>query len=411
MIHDAVLGRIRLPLEECISLQPDQINILDDLGLAPLHLAVLTGNMDAIHTLVELGADIDCPSRYNSETPLHLACQEVFDNIDKVFQESFVQVALALINHGASCHVQDSRGNTPLHLSYKHPIVTRSLLSLGADPNTRSKAGDAPFQRIINHPKESDRSQREVLKAYSEAGADFDAYYNGMTVLHEAAGSNPSLIPLLSVLGANINAVTQDEGWSLLHVLLFAGNLGGIVDQVPVSVLTGLNPDMADKYDWTLVEYLEMQVIAERRFLTGRRPRPREAWNFVKLIVELRELNWESGLFLDYKKHLMQDGSHSQMKRWVSLQTERIGQYEEGEGIGWSSLDRRMWRGLDDYWDNESQTEEEHDIGVSLGHFERKGDGTGLPQYDGKGVEDSEDEDDVFFDAVQSWDTTLPCGL
>jgi len=37
MIHDAILGKITVPLEECIALEPWHINTLDSYGNAPLY--------------------------------------------------------------------------------------------------------------------------------------------------------------------------------------------------------------------------------------------------------------------------------------------------------------------------------------------------------------------------------------
>lgn len=408
MIHDAVLGRITVPLEECITLQPDQINSLDDFGLAPLHLAVLTGNVDAIHTLVELGADIDCPSRTTNKSPLHLACQEVFDNIAKIFQESFVRVALALIDHGASVHVQDSRGTTPLHISYKHPTLTRRLLSLGADPNTRSKAGYTAFHMVISLPRESQKSQYQVLKAYSEAGADLNAYFGGWAVLHHAALFYPSLMPLLLKLGANATSLT-DEGFSVIHLLTFGDNVLRLMNKFPMPLLQGLNPDLANNFGSRPIDLLgRVPVVRDGVISDEVYHRPlQDAVRFVRLIVELRELNWNAGLFLPYKERFEQDGSHDQMKGWVSLQTERLQKHEGDGDIVWDPLEMMPWHGLDLHNGNisdsedESQTEEEADIEEGTGCETRERGGNCMAEVDTR-QEESEDEDDEFFDAVQS---------
>ena len=408
MIHDAVLGRITIPLEECITLQPDQINSLDDFGLAPLHLAVLTGNLDATHILVRLGAHIDLPARSTSETALHLACNELFDNIAQEFQEPFVQIALALIDHGASVHIQDRHGITPLHSSYGHPAVTRRLLSLGADPNAMSKFGFTPFHLIIACFKGCKQSQYQVLKAYAEVGADLNAYCNGWGVLHYTAFFDPSLMPLLMKLGANVASLT-DSGLSVIHILVLGGKRLGLINKVPVSLLQGLNPDLADDFGSRPIDFLETRLVVADGVIPGEvyYPPLQDAVRFVRLIVELRELNWNAGLFLQYKERFEQDGSHDQMKRWVSLQTERLQKHEGDGDIVWDPLDMMLWHeldmqdGLDSDSKDKSQTEEEGDIEEGTGCVTRERGGNCMAEVDTR-QEESEDEEDEFFDAVQS---------
>lgn len=57
-------------------------------------------------------------------------------------------VALALIDNGASIHAADSCGDTPLHdaaASYCEQLV-EALLALGADPLCKNKQGKAPWE-------------------------------------------------------------------------------------------------------------------------------------------------------------------------------------------------------------------------------------------------------------------------
>lgn len=197
------------------------------------------------------------------------------------------------IEHGASLHISDSNGEAPLHLSTKHPGFTRRLLSLGADPYAKAKYGTSTFHCVIMdylYGSKPRYLQIEVLKAYAEAGVDFDVSSgNGWKAVHMAACLDPSLILVLLELGSSVKSLTDDEGWSLLHVLLFKEQGRSMIHKFPVSLLQGLNPDMADNYGLTPIDYLEILFIAEKDSIVT--SRAREALLFVKLVVELRELD------------------------------------------------------------------------------------------------------------------------
>ena len=54
----------------------------DDTGQTPLHYAVKTGNFPALTTLIDLGANPNIGSKWNGETPLHIA--SVIGSIDMI---------------------------------------------------------------------------------------------------------------------------------------------------------------------------------------------------------------------------------------------------------------------------------------------------------------------------------------
>ena len=66
---DVALKMIELcPDSSCLAIQ-------NDLGQAPLHLAVLTKQADIVRNLVIMGAPLEQRDRHGN-TPLHLACRE-----------------------------------------------------------------------------------------------------------------------------------------------------------------------------------------------------------------------------------------------------------------------------------------------------------------------------------------------
>ena len=69
MAKDVAIKMIELcPDASCLATQ-------NDLGQAPLHLAVLTKQADIVRNLVIMGAPLEQRDRHGN-TPLHLACRE-----------------------------------------------------------------------------------------------------------------------------------------------------------------------------------------------------------------------------------------------------------------------------------------------------------------------------------------------
>ena len=146
LLHRAVrLDRVAvLPLLT----SPQNVNRLDDDGLAPLHHAQ---SADAVGTLVDLGGDVHRRSR-GGQTPLHRA--------------PTAEVAAALLSRGAEVDAQDRRRQTPLHLAADRGVA-KALLDAGAQIDAQTKAGVTP---LLRHTRD-DGIRRLLLRA----GADPDA--------------------------------------------------------------------------------------------------------------------------------------------------------------------------------------------------------------------------------------------
>jgi ankyrin repeat protein len=81
---------------------PDDLNLPEDDGLTPLHLAAENCHADVVMQLLDKGAKINVAAKDNT-TPLHLAAQEGCTNVVAV-----------LLEHGANVHAKDNKNRTPL---------------------------------------------------------------------------------------------------------------------------------------------------------------------------------------------------------------------------------------------------------------------------------------------------------
>ena len=81
---------------------PADLNLPDDAGFTPLHLAAASCHTNVVMLLLNKGADVDSRAKDGS-TPLHLAAQE-----------GCVDVVTLLLSKGAKINARDNQGRTPL---------------------------------------------------------------------------------------------------------------------------------------------------------------------------------------------------------------------------------------------------------------------------------------------------------
>uniref|UniRef100_A0ABD2XA48 Uncharacterized protein n=1 Tax=Trichogramma kaykai TaxID=54128 RepID=A0ABD2XA48_9HYME len=125
--------------------RPVQVDVLDDEGNAPLHLALESDQKEAAELLLRNGANPNLARAIDGYTPLHIICSKKQTDYIKIFFD---------INHANDRKVDiDAKaydGNTPLHLALllRFPRMTELLLRRGADPNLANGKGDTPLHVI-----------------------------------------------------------------------------------------------------------------------------------------------------------------------------------------------------------------------------------------------------------------------
>ncbi|KAM8775451.1 ankyrin repeat domain-containing protein 27 isoform 2-T2 [Rhynchonycteris naso] len=138
------------------------VNVTNQDGSSPLHIAALHGRADLIPLLLKHGASVGARNA-NQAVPLHLACQQGHFQVVKYLLDSNAkpnkkdisgntpliyacssghhEVAALLLQHGASINVSNNKGNTALHEAVieKHVFVVELLLLHGASVQLLNK--------------------------------------------------------------------------------------------------------------------------------------------------------------------------------------------------------------------------------------------------------------------------------
>jgi pimeloyl-ACP methyl ester carboxylesterase len=120
-----------------------------------LHQAIGTGDLAALTSLIDGGADLNEKEPFGGSSPLIAAT--TMGN---------VQMAQALIDAGADLHQPNSQGSTPLHVAalFCHPEIVKALLAAGADKNSVDNYG-ATALSSVSAPFDAMRSTYDMVGA------------------------------------------------------------------------------------------------------------------------------------------------------------------------------------------------------------------------------------------------------
>lgn len=101
-IHEYARAGDAVSVAADLSKYPGDLNLPDDAGLTPLHLAALNCRTNVLAVLLAKGAEVNREAK-DDTTPLHVAAQE-----------GCLDAVKMLVAKGAKINARDSQGRTPL---------------------------------------------------------------------------------------------------------------------------------------------------------------------------------------------------------------------------------------------------------------------------------------------------------
>jgi ankyrin repeat protein len=121
-IHQAAGGCDATTVAAILATNPAALNIPEDGGRGPLHVAAAHCCTNVVGLLMEKGANLELKGK-TGETPLHVAAQE-----------GCVDAVAMLVKKGANVNARDNDGHTPLKraIDYQQSGTAELLRKLGA---------------------------------------------------------------------------------------------------------------------------------------------------------------------------------------------------------------------------------------------------------------------------------------
>ncbi|XP_049768455.1 uncharacterized protein LOC126106275 [Schistocerca cancellata] len=205
--YDAAVGNADI-LHTLINMGTD-VNETDEYGNAALHYAATSGSAECISLLLEAGADVQVKTDDGS-TALHLASRN-----------GYADSVRLLIRSGSHINGQNSNGDTPLICAAGSGSVEcmRVLLDAGADVCVADNRGDTALCTAAGG------GNAECVAVSVAAGAEVNVRDSGgYTPVHAAAVlGSVECVKLLTDAGASVR-VQDNAGNTPLHFAVAMGN-------------------------------------------------------------------------------------------------------------------------------------------------------------------------------------------
>jgi hypothetical protein len=147
-------------------------------GDTALHLAAAGYRVEIVRLLLKAGAAPNAAANHRRSTPLHYAA-DGFINGPAWDAKKQVETISCLLDNGASLHLQDKNGATPLHRAVRTrcAAAVRCLLRAGSEPAMKNKSGSTPFHLAVQNTGRGGSgaaaavsAQREIIREFLSFG-------------------------------------------------------------------------------------------------------------------------------------------------------------------------------------------------------------------------------------------------
>jgi len=131
------------------------INVPNQAGRQPLHMACRFGQSEVVMELVDLNAALNAKDRYGNQ-PLHIACTT-----------EMIDAAILMVQRNAPLDEKNKEGRQPLHIACVKGLadVVVEMVEKGAPLMTLDKAGYHPLNYALSYSKkdENDTDMQDAV--------------------------------------------------------------------------------------------------------------------------------------------------------------------------------------------------------------------------------------------------------
>ena len=186
-LHEAVDANNATLLRELLPHVQNKLEVLDENGLTPLHLAAYHGHLEATQTLLDGGVPVDTTSEHGGMTALHWA-----------IGQGHADLVRPLLTKGAQISLTDDGGRNALHFAASRGFddVLSTLLA-EVPKEAPSAVLDAPSNlRVTPLQMAAEKGHAEAVQLLLAAGALPNATADAaqISALHAAAAMGHEVI-------------------------------------------------------------------------------------------------------------------------------------------------------------------------------------------------------------------------
>jgi uncharacterized protein len=256
-----------------------EVDHVNRLGWTALHEAIWLGKettsyADTVRLLVAGGADIGLTAQADGRTPLDMARERGFGQVETTIRRSSKAATRAenselltasrsgdadgaaiAIRGGADVEARDARRRTPLLLAatFDRTAVARLLVPLGADPDALDDRHDSPW--LVTGVTGSVAMAKILLAA--DPDLTLRNRFGGISIIPAAERGHVDYVRLMTKTSTNVNHV-NDLGWTALLEAVILGDGSRPYVQIVTTLLdAGADPMLADRSGITALEHAE----------------------------------------------------------------------------------------------------------------------------------------------------------
>ena len=219
--HEAALfGKDAEDMSRAVKAAPQHVNIVDEQGNSPLHLAVMGGNAGMVEVLLEAGADA-CMKNAQCQLPIELATNDDIVAMLKkaaVAREAELQLCSAVQQGDAQ--------------------AVRAALAAGVSPNAQVAGSPGTVLSVAVQNNKAD-----IVEMLLAAGAGTElAHPNGKSLLHLAAERSSAAV-VRALIKAGVDPMKPDvQGATPLHDAVWAKNTAAVQELLPAYAEVNFSP-------------------------------------------------------------------------------------------------------------------------------------------------------------------------